>query len=68
MVKVRELKQATITLRDPEYEDPQTLVGRQEEVIRAYFLIHGYRDLRGIHMYLRSKDWSYYDVLKEVYK
>lgn len=68
MVKVRELKAETITLKDPEYTDPQVFVGRQEETIRKWASEHGYETLRGFHMMLRSEGWSYYDILKEVYK
>lgn len=52
---------------DPEY-GAITLIGKQEEVIRVWAQAHGMPTLRGFHNFLRSEDWSYYDILKEAYK
>lgn len=68
MVTKEEILKGGFDLKDPIYTDGITLVGRQEEVIREWARQHGYKDLRGFHSELRSRDWSYYDVLKEAYK
>lgn len=41
--------------------------GLQEETIREWARGVGFKDLRGFHMWMRAREWDYYDVLKEKY-
>lgn len=59
-----------IRLKDPIRTDPITdkpvpLTQRQENAIRSYFFHeYGKESLRGAHMILRKRDWTYYNVLR----
>lgn len=44
------------------------VTGAQEEAIREMALDFGFENLRGFHMFMRARDWDYYDILQMAYE
>ena len=43
-------------------------LGKQEEAIRIYAMMEGYKDLRGFWAHLKKEGWDYYDVIINIYR
>ena len=67
MSSKEEILQEGFDISDPEY-GRITFIGKQEETVREWAREHGFENLRGFHMMLRTEGWTYYDILKEAYK
>lgn len=61
--EIIEEREPWLRLGEPALGD---ITSGQESAIRGYALGEGFEDLRGFHMWLRSRGWDYYDILRIV--